>query len=180
MTTYRSIFHLFLWQRPQSGSKLPPRSRLPGFSSLVLGSSESSGEPSLLLPGVPIGKGEACNKMEKDWGEVQDWHLRKQDWWNCSGSKIYHHEFGRIPGGIYMGNQRCLCCFFTSRWCFLWELSSMSVFPFLLLYLEPCTQHTLGPAGWHFYSFTPFITKASWDSLVTCPVTKNCPGYTSI
>ncbi|KAK4820156.1 hypothetical protein QYF61_020531 [Mycteria americana] len=30
-------------------------------------------EPSLLLPGVPIGKDDACNKMEKDWGE--GWRL---------------------------------------------------------------------------------------------------------
>lgn len=28
MATYRSIFHLFLWQRPQSGTKLPSGSRL--------------------------------------------------------------------------------------------------------------------------------------------------------
>jgi len=34
----------------------------------------------LLLPRVPVGKDDACNKMEKDWGEVWDWHLHKQGW----------------------------------------------------------------------------------------------------
>lgn len=30
-------------------------------------------ESSLLLPDVPTGKDDACNKMEKDWGEAWDW-----------------------------------------------------------------------------------------------------------
>lgn len=133
MLTYRCMFHFFLWQRPQSGRKLPPGSGLPGFSALVRGFSR----------GWTTSAASRCARWQRwclQWtGELWDWNLHKQGWWNHRGCKIYY--CGKIPDIIKVGNERCFCCFFTSTRSFLWEISSMSVFPFLLFCLEPCTQH---------------------------------------
>lgn len=100
--------------------------------------------PGSLLPlGLPMGNDDACNRMEENWGRVWDWHLHKQD---------LPPRVWKDPWQYLYGESEVFMLFLTS-WSFLWEISSMPVLTFLLPYLEPCTQQTLGPAGWHFHTF---------------------------
>lgn len=63
MSTYRSVFPLFLWQRAQQASSQTQASRIfipsPSFLS-------HQPESSLLLLDVPTGTDDICSKMEKD------------------------------------------------------------------------------------------------------------------
>lgn len=118
-----SLAKTSVWQQASSW-------RLPGFSALVWGFSR-------VISAAP-----SCARWQR-WclqqtGELWDWNLHKQSWWNHRGSKVYH--FRKISDIFKVGNERCFCCFFTSTWSFLWEISSMSVFPFLLFL--PRTMHS--------------------------------------